>query len=68
MLQRITAGGLWAFFGWYLAAHIASLTGFPLSLALIGAVVMAAVAFVDWPSLARRVAAASLSESIREPR
>lgn len=68
MLQRIVAGGLWAFFGWYLVAHIASLTGLPLGIAPIGALVVAAVAFVDWPSLARRVAAAPASEPIREPR
>lgn len=68
MLQRTAAGALWAFFGWYLVAHIASLTGMPLSLAPIGAVVTAVVVFIDWPSLARSVATSRSSEPVREPR
>ncbi len=68
MVQRIVAGGLWVFFGWYLAAHIASLTGTPVSLAPIGAVIMAVVAFVDWPSVARNVATPRSRKPVREPR
>lgn len=54
MLHRITAIGLWAYFGWYLASHVAALAGLPVALAPVGGVLMAAVALVDWRTLVRR--------------
>jgi hypothetical protein len=54
MLRRITAIGLWAYFGWYLAAHVAALAALPLELAPVGGMLMATVALVDWRPLVRR--------------
>ena len=53
MLHRVTAIGLWAYFGWYLASHIAALAGLPVALAPVGGVLMAAVALVDWRTFVR---------------
>lgn len=68
MLERIVAGALWAIFGWYLAAHLASLTGVSLELAPIGALVMAVIAFVDWRSLIRRAPTMDSPGAVRVPR
>jgi hypothetical protein len=47
MLRRFVALALWAYFGWYLAAHLATLIGVPAELSVTGALVMALVATID---------------------
>jgi hypothetical protein len=47
MLHRVAATLLWAYFGWYLTGYLLSVLGVPTSLAVLGGVVMAAVAWVD---------------------
>jgi hypothetical protein len=54
MFRRVLATALWAYFGWYLAAHLAAVTGVPSSLAVIGGVAMGALALVDFPGRLRR--------------
>jgi hypothetical protein len=68
MAQRIFAGALWAFFGWYLTAHVASLAGLPLDIALLGAPAMAAIAFVDWRNLTRTVTARQTGDAAQASR
>lgn len=46
------AVGLWAYFGWYLAAHATALLGVPPSLAPLGGLLMAVIALYDWRRLA----------------
>lgn len=53
MTRRIVAAVLWGYFGWYLAAHVASLFGIPADLAPIGGLLMAAIALIDWGRLTR---------------
>ncbi|MFN2418212.1 MAG: hypothetical protein ABR593_04720 [Candidatus Limnocylindria bacterium] len=52
MTKRIVAVGLWAYFGWYLAAHVTALLGSPASLAPLGGVLMVVIALYDWRRLA----------------
>lgn len=53
MLRRVIATILWAYFGWYLAAHIVALADLPFGLAILGGAAMAAVASVDVRRLRR---------------
>jgi hypothetical protein len=48
MARRIAALLLWAYFGWFLTATIASLASLPVAVGPIGGLVMAAFALVDW--------------------
>lgn len=47
MMRRIVAAALWSYFGWYLAAHLASVFGLPLELAPAGGLLMLAIALLD---------------------
>jgi hypothetical protein len=51
MLRRVVAVALWAYFGWYLAAHIGTVTPLPIELAPAGGLIMVGIAVVDWRRL-----------------
>ncbi len=54
MLRRVVATALWAYFGWYLAGHLLSITGMPMDIAPLGGVLVGCVAQYDWHALMRR--------------
>ena len=51
MTRRIVATALWAYFGWFLAATLASAGLLPAAAAPIGGIVVAAIALYDWRHL-----------------
>ena len=46
-MRRYIALALWAYFGWYAAAHVLSAAGGPTALAPLGGLLMGAIALRD---------------------
>jgi len=47
-MRQIVSAALWAYFGWYLAAHLTSVFGLPNEIAPVGGLLMLAFAMVNW--------------------
>ena len=48
MLHRVAATVLWAYFGWYLTSYLLTVLGISANLAVMGGLVMAGLAWVDF--------------------